>query len=482
LAGRTLPRVSPSSHSFPEKPRIRIADAAFQNVLSLFARYSWNLNDTPGGKDDEINPDVLGYIFEKYINQKEFGAYYTRPEMTGYLSECTIFKLVLDRVQALLEARGLPQSRRHFASISDLLLNLDATLCHMLLFEVLPSLHLLDPACGSAAFLVAAMKVLINLYSAVIGRIRFLNNAELAAWLDKIEAGHPSPLYYIKKRIITENLFGVDIMDEATEIARLRLFLALVASAQTEDQLEPLPNIDFNILTGNSLISLLHVDPAKYDAGQAKSGGTQEGPADSVMKAVMQTFCPRDEPLISPMIDKGKLLEGAPAEVRKLLAGGCSRVFVLWDWHPLEDRWTGRVSPRWRPGVCRVEAHELRGKLNTADLASGRVVLICVAQELEAWALADHQAIARVIARRRRRPAEPVRKTRKPEQCPDPEQTLENIFRGFDVELAKYTDVPAIIGQAQTNRFKRLRTCPSFVRLVEKLTGKSFEEVIEAPD
>jgi len=162
---------------FPTKPRIRIADAAFESVFRLFGRYSWNLNDTPGGKDDEINPDVLGYIFEKYINQKAFGAYYTRPEVTGYLSERTIFKLVLDRLNTLLKARGLPESRRRFATISDLLLNLDATLCNALLFEVLPSLRLLDPACGSAAFLVAAMKVLINLYSAVIGKIQFLNNA-----------------------------------------------------------------------------------------------------------------------------------------------------------------------------------------------------------------------------------------------------------------------------------------------------------------
>jgi len=49
------------------------------DVLNLFKRYSWNLNDTLGGNDNEINPDVLGYIFEKYINQKEFGAYYNLP-------------------------------------------------------------------------------------------------------------------------------------------------------------------------------------------------------------------------------------------------------------------------------------------------------------------------------------------------------------------------------------------------------------------
>ena len=78
--------------------------------MRLFGRYSWNLNDTPGGRDDEINPDVLGYIFEKYINQKEFGAYYTRPEITGYLSERTIFKLVLDRLDAVLRPAACPRT------------------------------------------------------------------------------------------------------------------------------------------------------------------------------------------------------------------------------------------------------------------------------------------------------------------------------------------------------------------------------------
>ena len=266
--GLFLPHRVELDHGFPNKPQIKIPDVAFENIFTLFSRYSWNLNDTPGGDDQEINPDVLGYIFEKYINQKEFGAYYTRPEMTGYLCERTIYKLILDRVNKALE--------RRFANISDLLLNLDANLCRVLLFEVLPSLRLLDPACGSAAFLVAAMKVLIAIYSAAIGKIQFLNDTELTKWHKQTQAEHPSVLYFIKKQIITNNLFGVDIMEEATEIARLRLFLALVASAQTEEQLEPLPNIDFNILAGNSLIGLLRVDAAKFDAGQTKAGGTQE--------------------------------------------------------------------------------------------------------------------------------------------------------------------------------------------------------------
>lgn len=249
-------------------PQIHVSDQAFENLLSLFGRYSWNLNDMPGGDDNEINPDVLGYIFEKYINQKAFGAYYTRPEITEYLCEQTIFKLVLEKVNAP-DVPGLPPAR-HFDSIADLLLNLDAPLCKQLLLDVLPSLSLLDPACGSGAFLVAAMRTLISLYSAIIGKIEFLHDRTLTEWLHKVRKEHPSLAYFIKKRIITDNLFGVDIMEEATEIAKLRLFLALVASAQTVEQLEPLPNIDFNILAGNSLIGLMRVNDEDFERRHAQ--------------------------------------------------------------------------------------------------------------------------------------------------------------------------------------------------------------------
>jgi hypothetical protein len=242
---------------------ITVPDNAFENLFRLFASYSWNLDDTPSGKDDEINPDVLGYIFEKYINQKAFGAYYTRIEITEYLCEQTIYRLVLEQINT----PGIPglAPPRHFDSVPDLLVGLDANLCRRLLFDVLPKLSLLDPACGSGAFLVAAMKTLINLYSGVIGKIEFLADKHLSDWLRDKRTEHGSLQYFIKRSIITDNLYGVDIMDEATEIARLRLFLALVASVQSVNQLEPLPNIDFNILPGNSLIGLLRVDEKEFD-------------------------------------------------------------------------------------------------------------------------------------------------------------------------------------------------------------------------
>ncbi len=253
-------------HPIESRYQIKIPDQAFSNLFELFAHYSWSLNDTPGGADNEINPDVLGYIFEKYINQKQFGAYYTRTEITEYLCEQTLHRLILQSVNHAEIPGSLPA--RHFDTVPELLVNLDAQLCQELLHKILPNLSLLDPACGSGAFLIAMMKTLINIYSAIIGRISFLSNRTLKKWLSEQQRQHANLSYFIKKQIITNNLFGVDIMEEATEIARLRLFLALVASAETVDELEPLPNIDFNILAGNSLLGLMQIEVQQFESKQ----------------------------------------------------------------------------------------------------------------------------------------------------------------------------------------------------------------------
>jgi len=266
--------------------KIKIPDAAFAGLFELFGRYSWSLNDTPGGDDREINPDVLGYIFEKYINQKEFGAYYTRPEITDYETEQTVHQLILTAARkwtanaAQLHAAGITKGAapREFETIGDLLLHAEGGLCQHLLQDVLPKLSLLDPACGSGAFIVAALKTLLNLTTGLIGRCTALNHRPVLQWIEHERKQHKAPeVYWLKKRIITENLYGVDIMEEAVEIAKLRLFLNLVASAEKRDQLEPLPNIEFNLLAGNSLIGLLKVDPTAFEAKPraAATGGDQ---------------------------------------------------------------------------------------------------------------------------------------------------------------------------------------------------------------
>jgi hypothetical protein len=191
------------------------------------------------------------------------------------LCEQTIHQLILAKVNTLAPPPGQPVqgnllgpperntffNERRYDSLADLLMNLDGYLCRRLFHEWLPELKLLDPACGSGAFLVAAMKTLINIYSAVVGRSEFVGDEDLKRELTALRRAHHGSLnYFIKKRIITDNLFGVDLMEEATEIAKLRLFLALVASIKEREQLEPLPNIDFNIMAGNSLIGLLRVE------------------------------------------------------------------------------------------------------------------------------------------------------------------------------------------------------------------------------
>ncbi len=254
-------------HQLEEKydSTLQISDAAFEQVFNFFDEYDWHLDDRSLRNQNEINPDVLGYIFEKYINQEEFGAYYTRPEITEYLCDRTINKLVLDRVNAL---------GHDFDSLAALFAALEGSLCQALLHDILPTLTLLDPACGSGAFLVAAMKTLIDIYQQVVERARqFTDLLRIAQWL-KVAAQHPSLEYYIKKRIITDNLYGVDIMEEATEIAKLRLFLALVSSAKTVKDLEPLPDIDFNIRAGNTLVGFASLDEVrkaiKQDGDQLK--------------------------------------------------------------------------------------------------------------------------------------------------------------------------------------------------------------------
>ena len=253
-------------------PQIVIPDDAFHNLFQLLGRFSWNLDDAPGGNDDEMRPDVLGYIFEKYINQKAFGAYYTQPEITEYLCEETIHRQLLKRVNC----PDLPGKKGfEFDSVEEMLLKPGDELCERIL-DALPKIKVIDPACGSGAFLVAALKTFINLYSAVYGKALFLQSPRLEKRLQAVNA-HPSLEYFIRKTIITQNLYGVDIMDEAVEIARLRLFVSLVACAKKVEDLEPLPNIDFNLMAGNSLVGLLHVEDAGFGIAYQKTGQTLYG-------------------------------------------------------------------------------------------------------------------------------------------------------------------------------------------------------------
>jgi hypothetical protein len=73
---------------------IQIRDAAFERIFNFFEQYDWHLDDRPTQKGNEVNPDVLGYVFEKYVNQKEMGAYYTKEDVTEYIAKNTVIPAV----------------------------------------------------------------------------------------------------------------------------------------------------------------------------------------------------------------------------------------------------------------------------------------------------------------------------------------------------------------------------------------------------
>ncbi len=77
---------------------IQILAGAFKALFVFFDQWRWHLDERPSGDPKEINPDILGFIFEQYINKKQRGAYYTKPDVTGYMATSTIIPAVVDRL------------------------------------------------------------------------------------------------------------------------------------------------------------------------------------------------------------------------------------------------------------------------------------------------------------------------------------------------------------------------------------------------
>ncbi|MFY8041822.1 MAG: Eco57I restriction-modification methylase domain-containing protein, partial [Rhodoferax sp.] len=137
-------------------------------------------------------------------------------------------------------------------------------------------LSVLDPTCGSGAFLFAALGILKPLYDATLRTLQAVRTDTLIAgeksspekWAEVDEllarfaaaGSERAQDYAVIKHIIVNNLYGVDIEKQATEIAKLRLFLKLVALLEPGDDIEPLPDIDFNIRHGNTLVGYATAD------------------------------------------------------------------------------------------------------------------------------------------------------------------------------------------------------------------------------
>ena len=146
-------------------------------------------------------------------------------------------------------------------------------------FNVLRNLTVCDPTVGSGAFLFAALEVLDPLYEGVLDRAAEIHDrgGHEAACLQEGRTHH-SDRYWMLKTICLHNLFGVDLMAEAPEIAKLRLFLKLAAQIDDVNHLEPLPDLDFNIKSGNLLVGIADKEDAenRLGAGQLDLGGEIE--------------------------------------------------------------------------------------------------------------------------------------------------------------------------------------------------------------
>ena len=237
---------------------------------------------------------------------------WNRPAPAEYALPTEIWREVVARRQRYAECKSqLAICQRQLHSVNDLItLNLDIrqfaqdviASCDepellRAFWRAIEAITVLDPTVGSGAFLFAALNVLEPLYEGCLermqafvddydaGRLKSLQPtqslpaeanpespsgdfAKVAATSSRQTiakfsdfrkilarvAQHPNRRYFILKSIVVNNLYGVDIMEEAVEICKLRLFLKLVAQVERVEDVEPLPDIDFNVRAGNTLV------------------------------------------------------------------------------------------------------------------------------------------------------------------------------------------------------------------------------------
>jgi len=195
-------------------------------------------------REESIDPEILGYIFERAMtasDRKGTGAYYTPKYITRYICENTIYPYILERVREYLKKeKGYKDSE--LPTSFEEILKLRSLTLDEIYFNIIQRITVLDPACGSGAFLYQAANVLLDIYKRVevsLGR----RNAEVA----------------LKKIILKNNIYGVDINHKAVEIAKLRMWLWVAESFDPERKVEALPNLEYNIRAGNTLIGFVDI-------------------------------------------------------------------------------------------------------------------------------------------------------------------------------------------------------------------------------
>ena len=245
-----------------QKTDIKLNDGLFNEIFEIFDRYNFTVKeDEPLEKEVAVDPEMLGKVFEKLldsVDQKSKGAFYTPREIVHYMCQQSLInylsKHLIGKVkqvdieemvyrgdlyneinQAIQEGK-LRSDNRNYQSQK---LPEDIIKYAEEIDNLLEEIKICDPAIGSGAFPVGMMLEVI--------RVRDV----LTTHLGNKEVRTP---YYFKRQAIEKSLYGVDIDASAVDIAKLRLWLSLVVDEENVQEISPLPNLDYKIMQGDSLL------------------------------------------------------------------------------------------------------------------------------------------------------------------------------------------------------------------------------------
>jgi hypothetical protein len=268
-----------------------------QLILEILNRYNWIIGEQLPEEEDvigDLTPEIIGHIYEKFIvsleqigigkinikdiqatrgevrlGRKRIGAYYTPEEITNYISTMTIYPYIVDKLEKKFGTRyKTTWEKLTEVNPSNKKEDFDSEVLKFLFFEVLENIKICDNACGSGSFLIAAGETLLDLCNRTLKVMEnLLSDDEGVKLIVKEIQRSPSRNYHIVKYITTNNLYGVDIAEGAIEIAKLRFWLWLISQVKREEpKIEPLPNLDFNLITGNTLIGF--IEPEEIEIGK----------------------------------------------------------------------------------------------------------------------------------------------------------------------------------------------------------------------
>ena len=232
-----------------DEPESRFPAEYFKRLFQFFSEYNFTIDENdPNDAEVGVDPEMLGKIFENLLeDNKDKGAFYTPKEIVRYMcQESLIAYLETNTSVAKDKIRQFVLSPEE--GVSDIPENKKPKL-----LTALEAVKICDPAIGSGAFPMGLLNELLHCREVLSGT--HYNRAE------------------IKKSIIQNNIYGVDIEKGAVDIARLRFWLSIVVDEETPS---PLPNLDYKIMQGNSLIeSFMGVDLSKltYEKEYKKDKG-----------------------------------------------------------------------------------------------------------------------------------------------------------------------------------------------------------------